>query len=46
MQGLLYLKGRQLERIGCICDGNTEMKLKEVGWEGMDWITMASEKDK
>jgi len=37
---------RQLERTGCSLDGNTKMKLKEIEWDGMDWITQAGERDK
>ena len=37
---------RQLERTGCSWNGNTKMKFKEIGWEGMDWITLAGERDK
>jgi len=36
---------RQLERTGCSSDGNTKMKLKEIGWEDLDWITLAGERD-
>jgi len=37
---------RQLERTGCSLDGNTKMKLQGIGWDSMDWITLAGERNK
>ena len=30
----------------CEWEDNIEMDVKEMGWEGMDWIHMAQDRDK
>ena len=48
MQVLLYLKVREnLKEFGVDGrDDNVKMKLKEMGWQGMDWISLADERGK
>jgi hypothetical protein len=35
---------RQLRRTGCKLEGNTGMDLREIGWEGVDWMHLAQDR--
>jgi hypothetical protein len=37
---------RPLERLGCRWEDNIKMDLKEVEWEGVDWIDMAQDRNR
>jgi hypothetical protein len=37
---------RPPERPRLRCEDNTEMERKEIGWEDVDWIDLAQDKDK
>jgi hypothetical protein len=37
---------RLLGRPSCIMADNIKTDLKETGWEGMDWIVLAQDRDK
>jgi hypothetical protein len=37
---------RPLERPSHIWDDNIKMDLREVGWEGVDWIDLAQDRDR
>jgi len=39
------LKGRQFERHRLIWEDNIRMDLKEIGWEIVDWIHLAQDRD-
>jgi hypothetical protein len=40
-------EGRQpLRRPTCRWDDTIKMDLQEVGWEGMDWIELAQDRDR
>jgi hypothetical protein len=36
---------RPLGRPRCRCVGNIKMDLGEIGWDGVDWINMAQNRD-
>jgi hypothetical protein len=36
---------RLLGRPRCIWADNIEMDLREIGWDGMDWIDVAQDRD-
>jgi hypothetical protein len=36
---------RPLGRPRCSCMDNIKMDLKEIGWEGMDWIDLTEDRD-
>jgi hypothetical protein len=38
------LKERQLGRPGRICKDNIRMDLREMEWEGVDWIHLAQDR--
>jgi hypothetical protein len=41
------LEGRRpLERLRLRWEDNIKMDLQEVGWEGVDWIYMAQDRDR
>jgi hypothetical protein len=37
---------RPLGRPRCRWEGNIKMDLREVGWEGMDWINLDQDRDR
>jgi hypothetical protein len=37
---------RPLGRQRCRCVDNIKMGLREVGWDGMDWIDLAPDRDR
>jgi hypothetical protein len=37
---------RPLGRPRCRWENNIKMDLKEVGWDGMDWIDLAQDRDR
>jgi len=37
---------RQLGRPGHRLEDNIRMNLREIGWEGVDWIHLAQDRDK
>jgi hypothetical protein len=39
------LKGRELGRSRRRWEGNSRIYLKEVGWEYVDWILLAEDRD-
>jgi len=40
------LKGRgRIGRPRCKWEDNIRMDLKEIGWEGVDWINLAQDRD-
>jgi hypothetical protein len=36
---------RPLGRPKCWCVDNIKMDLREIGWDGMDWIDLAQDRD-
>jgi hypothetical protein len=36
---------RSLGRHRCECEDNIRMDLKEIGWEGVDWLHLAQDRD-
>jgi hypothetical protein len=36
---------RRLERHRCTWENNNKMDLREVGWDGMDWIYVAEDRE-
>jgi hypothetical protein len=36
---------RALGRPRCRCVDNIKMNLREIGWEGMNWIDLAQDRD-
>ena len=45
-RGNLKEKEDLLGRPGRIWENNIRMDLKDIGWEGIDWIDLAEDKDK
>jgi hypothetical protein len=39
------LNGRDLRRPRHRWEGNIKMDLKEIGWEGVDWIDVAEDRE-
>jgi hypothetical protein len=37
---------RPLGRPSCRCKDNIKMDLREIGWDGMNWIEVAHDRDK
>jgi hypothetical protein len=37
---------RSLGRLRCRWEDNIRMDLREMGWEGMDWMNLAQDTDK
>jgi hypothetical protein len=40
------LKGRDSGKQWHECEYNIEMDLKEIGWEGVDWIHLVQDRDR
>jgi hypothetical protein len=38
-------KKRPLGRPRCMCVNNIKIDLREIGWDGMDWIDLAQDRD-
>jgi len=38
-------EGDLLEEPGVLWEDNTEMDVQEVGWEGMDWMYLAQDRN-
>jgi hypothetical protein len=46
ISGSCLLSPQLLGRCRCTCDDDIKMDLKEIGWEGVDWINFAQDRDK
>ena len=42
----VVLLGKPEGKAGCRLGYNIKMGLREIGWEGVDWIDMAQDSDK
>jgi hypothetical protein len=40
-----YLKGRERGRPWCKWEDNIRMDLREIGWEGVDWMHLSQVRD-
>jgi hypothetical protein len=36
---------RPCQTLACIWEDNIKMNVREIGWEGVDWINLAQDRD-